>query len=831
MRKQILIFLLFAVGASVFAASTNRYGMALTGSGSTYTLTDSENICSTIDCSTLSPDAYQLYTYSEGQVKSVDYSFCTTSTYVYKNYGLYSLNMEIDLPLLTSGPHPFIIYVHGGSWYSGSTAALKWQSLYLASRGIAGIRLTYSLAGNNGHFDLGMQELDEAFSFITAHATEWNLDMSRFGYLGNSAGVPLAALKAMKQPGCKLLVGYNGLYDFRNNLDGIFPAEGNKYLNNYLNVADRGQISAIDHIPSINIPAVAVFHGTADYTISWKQAQVFADSVQRKGGRAESYIYTNYVHGFFNKNTSDVYEDILIKTYDFVKLVFDQPVVDFPDQEVSSEYYISPVGDDLINSGATAASPFKTIKKVFDIEAQAGVTGNSEFIIHLAGGTYPTGTITPNLNRPVKVTIAGASPSATIVQNTSEFLITSDNFRLFQLQPAENAGLELKIQDLVIQNYGGAINNYAGAVVLMNGSGTGIKIEFARCVFRNNTAARGAIVQSSNTSYTVTFDGCYFENCKSFDAGGTAATNLEAPIYVSAGELSVKNCVFNNNTKNPLSGTADRSLKKGLVVTLNPVQGKLKVVFANNTFINNKVESEKEAATSVQPVITAADLSIPKKGHGIDLTMVNNLFVENRRPGFENDVDLYIDPADVTLVTVSNNVLNKIATSDQSAYISSTYNNITPAYTYSSSEIMFEIDVALPKILIADNGMPYAIAMGTEIIGKGISGEDNSNVPETDIRGVVRKAIPDIGATDVLSSSAQAVSEIVGFKISVIDGVLHVTNVNQTAFSVKITDLAGRVVYASSAMSKDFVRKIDTSGIGLVSIQDENNIHTQKIIF
>jgi len=823
MKKSILIIILTIIFS--VSAIKNRYGMNIISNSGSYKLEDSTNICNTIDCATLPTNAYQPYTYKENLIKSYEYSYCKTTTYVYKNYGSYSLSMEVDIPALSKGPYPFIVYVHGGSWYSGSTASLKYQSQYMASHGVAGIRITYTLVDKGGRFDLGMQELDEAFVFIAAHATEWNLDMSRFGYLGNSAGVPLAALKAMKQPGCKLLVGYNGLYDFRNNLNGSFPAEGNKYLDNYLNIADRGPISAIEYIPSTNIPAVAVFHGTADFTISSKQSQVFADSIQHKGGRAECYIYNNYVHGFFNKGSSDVYEDILIKTYNFVKSVFNLPVVEFPNQEVSSVYYVSPDGDDLTNSGATVASPFQTIKKVFDIEALAGAKGNSEFTIYLKSGTYATTLITPNLNHPAKVNIIGASASTTIIEKAS-----SSDFRFFLLQPIENAGLELNIKDITMQNFGPE-KNYAGAIIMMNGSGTNIKVGFTRCAFKNNVACRGAILQSSQPSYEVSFNDCYFEQCRSFDYGG-AATNLEAPIYVTAGKLSVKNCIFNNNTKDPLFGTTDRDLKKGSTVTINPVNGRIMAIFANNTFINNKADDGKNQAVSIQPAITVADLSVPKKGFGVDLIMVNNLFVNNKRRGFENDVDIYIDPTDVTLVTVSNNIFNKIATKDQSAYISAINNSISPEYSFTSSAIAFEMEVDLPKVGVADNGMPFVIAKGTDVVGNGISEENEGEVPETDIRGITRKSNPDIGATDVeYTSSLKETISGSEFIINEKNGYLSIINNQQHNFIVRIRDLTGRLIYTSNNPTQNFYTKLYLHGFHLITLQDDmHNTFTRKII-
>ncbi|MPN09501.1 hypothetical protein SDC9_156791 [bioreactor metagenome] len=137
----------------------------------------------------------------------------------------------------------------------------------------------------------------------------------------------------------------------------------------------------------------------------------------------------------------------------------------------------------------------------------------------------------------------------------------------------------------------------------------------------------------------------------------------------------------------------------------------------------------------------------------------------------------------------------------------------------------------LPKIQLADNGVLYVSAKGTEVVGKGIANSDNSEVPVIDIRNITRKTTPDIGATDVLVSSVKTTSQIDGFKIFVNDGVLNVINQNQTDYIVRITDLTGRIIYASSIKSQNFNKKIDLRGIGFVSIQDTQSIYTQKIIF
>ena len=338
--------LLFVIVLSVYcftpcSAQRNRYGMDLSGTVGSYTLKDASKICPLIPggCSALPADAYVAYTgYLPELISDNDYAHCTTLKYTFKTYSTHSLNMEVDIPKLTEGPHPFIIWVHGGGWASGGTSAFLNQSMYLASRGIAGVRISYSVISQGGNFDLGMQELADAFAFVQEHAAEWGLDMTRFGYAGGSAGTPLGSLAAMKHNGngCKLFMGCNGIYDFQHNLAGNFASGASNYLLKYPTTASRGVISAINYIPTATayIPAVAVFHGTADFTISYLQSATLCDSISAKGGRAEKHIYDYYVHSFFNKGKSDRYEDVTLKMYAFAKSVFGMPNVTLPPSSV-----------------------------------------------------------------------------------------------------------------------------------------------------------------------------------------------------------------------------------------------------------------------------------------------------------------------------------------------------------------------------------------------------------------------------------------------------------------------------------------------------------------
>lgn len=322
MKKRLVVLALIFISAFSYAQK-NRYGMVIKKTDDGCTIDRREEVEKKIDLSKLT-DMCVRYKYVPDKIQEKDYANCTTKSFIYKEYENYKLEMQIDIPNEGKGPFPFIIYVHGGGWAGGSVGSFGDQSKYSASRGIAGVRIAYTLKKKKGNFDQGMEELEAALQFVKQHATEWNFDMTRFGYAGGSAGTPLASLAAMKNS-AKLFIGANGIYDFTlKSHVGSFPGNSNSYLRDYKSESKLKEISAIYHIPSKNPPAVIVFHGTADVTIPYQQAVYLCDAIKKNGGKAEQKIYPNYMHAFYSKTGSDKFEEITMEMYRFANEVFNK---------------------------------------------------------------------------------------------------------------------------------------------------------------------------------------------------------------------------------------------------------------------------------------------------------------------------------------------------------------------------------------------------------------------------------------------------------------------------------------------------------------------------
>lgn len=89
------------------------------------------------------------------------------------------------------GPFPFILYIHGGGWYGGDK---EWGDQRALDAGVAWVSINYRFiheATQAGIFPPIMGPFDDAkraLQFIRNHAKEYDLDPTRVGLTGGSAG-------------------------------------------------------------------------------------------------------------------------------------------------------------------------------------------------------------------------------------------------------------------------------------------------------------------------------------------------------------------------------------------------------------------------------------------------------------------------------------------------------------------------------------------------------------------------------------------------------------------------------------------------------------------
>ncbi|MDE2435767.1 MAG: alpha/beta hydrolase [Sphingomonadales bacterium] len=109
--------------------------------------------------------------------------------------------VDIYIPA-TKGPHPLVLYIHGGGWVGGHTrhsgALADFPSVLaaLAAEGFTVASLEYRLSGE-AKFPAQLQDAKAALRFLGANASKYRIDTSRVGVWGGSAGGHLTALTAL----------------------------------------------------------------------------------------------------------------------------------------------------------------------------------------------------------------------------------------------------------------------------------------------------------------------------------------------------------------------------------------------------------------------------------------------------------------------------------------------------------------------------------------------------------------------------------------------------------------------------------------------------------
>jgi acetyl esterase/lipase len=122
-------------------------------------------------------------------------------TVTYRTIGNVALQMDIYRPsgAVKVGGTPAVILIHGGAWISGARQDMGGFGTEFANRGILAATVTYRLgdmnpAAPNNYWPMMIDDVQSAVRFLRANAKTYNIDTTRFGAAGVSAGAQLSML-------------------------------------------------------------------------------------------------------------------------------------------------------------------------------------------------------------------------------------------------------------------------------------------------------------------------------------------------------------------------------------------------------------------------------------------------------------------------------------------------------------------------------------------------------------------------------------------------------------------------------------------------------------
>ena len=101
---------------------------------------------------------------------------------------------KLDVAFSNNGPpRPLLMWIHGGAFSGGDKAEIEQIWGELMDRGFAVATINYRLSGD-AKWPAQITDCKASLRYLRAHAKDYNLDPTRIGVWGSSAGGHLAAL-------------------------------------------------------------------------------------------------------------------------------------------------------------------------------------------------------------------------------------------------------------------------------------------------------------------------------------------------------------------------------------------------------------------------------------------------------------------------------------------------------------------------------------------------------------------------------------------------------------------------------------------------------------
>lgn len=204
---------------------------------------------------------------------------------------------------------PAIVYVTGGGFINANRDNGVQLRNYLAEKGYVVASITYRVAPT-ARFPEPLEDVKASIRYLRAHADKWNIDKTRIGIVGGSAGGYLSAfagatsgtrtfdkgenLQESSQVNCA--VDLYGLSDLSRVGMDYSPVFGGKDGGVGADPKATEAANPIAYIGKNSAPML-LMHGTADKVVSPGQTDLLYQALKAKGVPAERYEIPGAAHG------------------------------------------------------------------------------------------------------------------------------------------------------------------------------------------------------------------------------------------------------------------------------------------------------------------------------------------------------------------------------------------------------------------------------------------------------------------------------------------------------------------------------------------------------
>lgn len=249
---------------------------------------------------------------------------------------------DLFLPIDKAAPLPVVLFLHGGGWAFGDRHLTPDLQRFFARSGIAMASIDYRLS-SEAIFPAPVEDVRTAIRWLRSVAAEHNIDPTRIGLWGSSAGSHLGVLSQTLPTDVYRGHEHDNFSDkVQAVVDGYGPTDllqsdahrdpnaaketdpesiqipagkkssdadsfESKFIGAPIETVPElvERANPITYIDATPVPPLLILHGLADAAVPAHQSQILFEALALHGHEATLGLIEGLGHGFFNRNDLD----------------------------------------------------------------------------------------------------------------------------------------------------------------------------------------------------------------------------------------------------------------------------------------------------------------------------------------------------------------------------------------------------------------------------------------------------------------------------------------------------------------------------------------------
>jgi acetyl esterase/lipase len=205
--------------------------------------------------------------------------------------------LDVYAPTNSQGPWPVIVFVHGGSWRSGSKAPYEFVGRALAAQGFLTLVISYRLHPQDP-YPVFVQDTALALDWATRHTVEFGGDQKRIFAMGHSAGAYNVAQAILDKHYLERLgtdiSAIKGVATLAGPSD-FLPLDSAISVDVFGNVPNLPDTQPINHVHA-DAPPFLLLHGTEDTTCRPRNSINLDKALRAAGASSTLKLYQGVSH-------------------------------------------------------------------------------------------------------------------------------------------------------------------------------------------------------------------------------------------------------------------------------------------------------------------------------------------------------------------------------------------------------------------------------------------------------------------------------------------------------------------------------------------------------